>query len=123
MTYEEKDCGCGCGEDHENCAENGAEDCGCEEQETITMVDAETGEEYQFAVVDGFEFKDQAYCVLVTVDEEDPELVITKVIELDNGEEGLMSLEEAESDEVYAEYDRLCEEADVEDEDEESEEE
>ncbi|MBN1892708.1 MAG: DUF1292 domain-containing protein [Clostridiales bacterium] len=123
MTYEDKDCGCGCGADHENCIENGAEDCGCEEQETITMVDAETGEEYQFAVVDGFEFKDQAYCVLVTVDEEDPELVITKVVELDNGEEGLMSLEEAESDEVYAEYDRLCEEADVEDEDEESEEE
>lgn len=123
MTYEDKDCGCDCGVDHENCIENEAGECGCEEQETITMVDAETGEEYQFAVVDGFEYKDQAYCVLVTVDEDDPELVITKVVELDNGEEGLMSLEEAESDEVYAEYDRLCEEADVEDEDEESEEE
>ncbi len=125
MTYEDKDCccGCGCGEDHENCTDNGADECECEEQETITMVDAETGKEYEFAVVDGFDYKDQAYCVLVTVDEEDPELVITKVVKLDDGEEGLMSLEEAESDEVYAEYDRLCEEADVEDEDEESEEE
>ena len=123
MTHLDKDCGCGCGFDHEDCAENEAGECCCEESATITMVDAETGEEYQFAVVDDFEFKGQAYCVLVSVDEEDPELVITKVVQLDDGEEGLMSLEEEESDEIYAEYDRLCEEAEVEDEDEESEEE
>ncbi|MBN1891495.1 MAG: DUF1292 domain-containing protein [Clostridiales bacterium] len=94
-----------------------------DESATLTMVDAETGEEYQFAVVDDFDYKDQEYCVLVTVDEEDPELVITKVVELDDGEEGLMSLDEEEADEVYAEYDRLCEEADIEDEDETPEEE
>ncbi len=119
MFFEDGGCNCG----HEGCSD----DCmteGQEEQAVITMVDAETGEEYQFAVVDDFEFKGQAYCVLVTVDEEEPELVITKVVELENDEgEGLMSLEEDEADEVYAEYDRLCEEAEIDDEDDAGEEE
>ncbi len=113
------DCGCDCdgcdGNDENEARQDFAPEA---EQSVITMVDAETGEEYQFAMVDDFEFKDQAYCVLVTLDDEEPELVITKVVELDGGEEGLMSLDEDEADEVYAEYDRLCEEAEFEDEDE-----
>ncbi len=110
-----EDCGCGCGHDEGNddCTHDGVG----EEQAIITMVDAESGEEYQFSVVDDFEFKGQAYCVLVTVDEEEPELVITKVVQLEGDEEGLMSLDEDEADEIYAEYDRLCEEADIDDED------
>ena len=120
MTHKDKDCDCG----HEGCEANNTEEgCSCEDHAIITMVDAESGEEYQFAVVDDFEFKNQAYCVLLTVDEEEPELVITKVVQLDDGEEGLMSLDEEESDEIYAEYDRLCEEAEIEDEDEADEEE
>ena len=111
-----EDCGCGCG--HDECKDDCSTECN-EEQAIITMVDAETGEEYQFSVVDDFEFKDQAYCVLVTIDEEEPELVITKVVQLEDGEEGLMSLDEDEADEIYAEYDRLCEEADFDDEDDE----
>ena len=114
-----EDCGCGCG--HDGCKDDCAE--GNEEQAIITMVDAETGEEYQFAVVDDFEYKNQAYCVLVTVDEEEPELVITKVVQLEGEEEGLMSLEDEEADEVYAEYDRPCEEAEIDDEDDTDEEE
>jgi len=110
-----EDCGCGCG--HDECKDDCSEEGVNEEQDIITMVDAETGEEYQFSVVDDFEFKDQAYCVLVTIDEEEPELVITKVVQLEDGEEGLMSLDEEEADEIYAEYDRLCEEADFDDED------
>jgi Protein of unknown function (DUF1292) len=109
------DCGCGCG--HDECKDDCSEEGTNEEQAIITMVDAETGEEYQFSVVDDFEFKDQAYCVLVTIDEDEPELVITKVVQLEDGEEGLMSLDEEEADEIYAEYDRLCEEADFDDED------
>jgi len=115
------DCGCGCG--HDDCTDGNAPECGTEEQAIITMVDAETGEEYQFSVVDDFEYKDQAYCVLVTVDEDEPELVITKVVQLEGDEEGLMSLDEEEADEIYAEYDRLCEEADIDDEDDTDEEE
>ena len=118
MLFE--DCGCGCGTD--GCGDDCKDGCN-EEQAIITMVDAETGEEYQFAVVDDFEYKNEAYCVLVTVDEEEPELVITKVVELEGGEEGLMSLDDEESEEIYAEYDRLCEEAEAEDEDDTTEEE
>ncbi len=95
------------------------EACGCEDQALITMIDAETGEEYTFAIVDDFLFKENAYCVLMTIDEEEPELVITKVVNLEDGQEGLMSREEDEMEEVYNEYDRLCEEAEVEDEDDE----
>ena len=99
--------------------------CDCElddeifsdESMRITMSEAETGEEYEFTIVDDFEFNDNSYCVLVTLDDEDPELVITKVVDVD-GEEGLMSLDEDEADEIYAEYDRLCESAELLDEDE-----
>ena len=97
--------------------------CGNEDEAIITMIDADSGEEYQFALVDDFEYKDQSYCVLVTMDEEDPEMVITKVVTMENGEEGLMSLDESEADEIYAEYDRLCDEAELEDEEDYSDEE
>ena len=60
---------------------------------------------------------DDHYCVLVTMDENDPELVITKVVSLEDGSEGLMSLDDEEYDRVYAEYERLCEEEDEGDED------
>lgn len=86
----------------------------------ITMADTDTGEEYEFTIVDDFEYNGYAYCVLVTLDDEDPELVITKVVDVD-GEEGLMSLDEEEADEIYAEYDRLCEDAELLDEDDETE--
>ena len=116
------DCGCGC--DHDDCDENEEGcNCGCEDEAIITMVDAETGEEYQLALVDDFEFNNKSYCVLVTMDDEEPELVITRVVELEDGEEGLMSLDEEEADAIYAEYDRLCEEAEIEDEDDADEEE
>ena len=42
---------------------------------------------------------------------------------MENGEEGLMSLDESEADEIYDEYDRLCEEAELEDEEDYSDEE
>ena len=106
----EESCGCGC-------------DCGSEDQETsgegvITMTDTETGEEYTFIIADDFSIEDDQYCVLVTMDEKDPELVITKVVTLEDGSEGLMSLDDEEYDRVYAENERLCEEDDDEDADE-----
>ena len=98
------DCGCGCGES------NG--------EGVITMTDTETGEEYSFIIADDFSIEDDHYCVLVTMDEKDPELVITKVVTLEDGSEGLMSLDDEEYERVYAEYERLCEEDDDEDTDE-----
>jgi len=109
------DCGRSCeGGDCDSC-EEGIEGT-YDDEAIITMVDADSGEEYQFALVDDFEYKDESYCVLVTLDEEDPEMVITKVVKTDDGEECLMSLEEDEEDEIYEEYDRLCAEAELEDE-------
>ncbi len=105
---DEKDQACGCGDAGEGCG------CGCGEQGAgegvITMTDTETGEEYSFIIADDFAIGDDHYCVLVTMDEKDPELVITKVVTLEDGSEGLMSLDDEEYDRVYAEYERLCEE-------------
>ena len=78
--------------------------------EIITMVDEETGEEYKFMIADDFEFEDEVYCVLVTL-EEDPQAVIVRVVTLDDESEGFESLEDDEFDRVSAEYDRICEEA------------
>jgi hypothetical protein len=101
-------CGCGCeGHDHNS---------------TITMTDTETGEEYTFALVDDFLFEDEHYCVLVSTDDEnDPEMVIARVVTMEDGSEGLMSLDEDEHERVYAEYERIIEEEADEDEDDEEE--
>ena len=87
------------------------------------MTDTETGEEYSFVLADDFVYQDEHYCVLITADEdeEEPEMVITRVVTMDDGTEGLMSLDDDEYDRVYAEYERLCEE-DEEDEEEDDEE-
>lgn len=104
---------CDCSEDGCSCDEGG---CGCGHDHDhghgiITMTDTETGEEFTFAVADDFAFEDEHYCVLVTVDEtEDPEMLITKVVEMDDGSEGLMSLTDEDYDRVYQEYERICEE-------------
>ena len=92
------DCGCDCGHEH-----NGTG--------IITMTDTETGEEYAFVLADDFMYDDQHYCVLVTAEQEqEPEMVITRVVTMEDGTEGLMSLEDDEYDRVYTEYERLCEE-------------
>ncbi len=107
-------CGDGCGHDHDHDHDhehgNGI----------ITMVDGETGEEYTFILADDFAFEDEHYCVLITTDEQEPEMVITRVVELEDGTEGLVSLTDDEYDRVFAEYERLCEEEDYENEDDEA---
>jgi uncharacterized protein YrzB (UPF0473 family) len=104
-------CEAGCDHDHENELGNGI----------ITMVDSETGEEYTFILADDFAFEDEHYCVLITTDEQEPEMVITRVVGLEDGSDGLVSLTDEEYDRVFAEYERLCEEEDNEDEDEDDE--
>ncbi len=103
---------CDCGHDHGH--EHG-HDHG-QEHATIVMTDTETGKEYTFQVEDMFEYEGDMFYVLVTTDEADPELVITKVVEMEDGTEGLVSLDAEESERVYAEYDRLCDEAESEEE-------
>lgn len=86
---------------------------GCDDMEDmdniITLKDEETGDEESFAYVDAFDFKDEKYCVLLTLDE-DPEMLIMKEIESENGDISIESLDEAEEDAVYDFYDSLCDE-------------
>lgn len=104
-------CGCGCGDD--GCGDGHEEACGCGSEGAgegiITMTDTETGEEFTFAVEDMFELEDEVYYVLVSCDD-DPEMVIVRVVEMEDGSQGLQSLEDEEAERVYAEYERLCEE-------------
>lgn len=95
------DCDCGCGHDHDDEDTNG--------ETTITMTDAE-GNEYEFMLYDEIEYKDDTYLLLITLDEEEPELVIVKVVPGEDGNDALMSVDEEEYDKVFAEYERICEE-------------
>lgn len=87
--------------------EHQEDDCchGHGEQDFVTMVDEETGEEFQFAIVDDFEFENNIYCVLLTNDEE-PEALIVRLVEDEEGEH-FMSLEEEEYERVFAFYDSI----------------
>jgi len=128
MFDEEKNT-CNCGHEHE---EAEVSSCGCDcdccddggaGESVITMTDTETGEEYSFVIADDFAYEDEHYCVLVTMDDEsEPEMIITRVVTMEDGTEGLMSLDDSEYDRVYAEYERICEEETDEDEDGEEEE-
>ncbi|MBP8989064.1 MAG: DUF1292 domain-containing protein [Clostridia bacterium] len=126
MLYEDENTCCPQGE---NCED----ECDCTNCEyddledgvaIITMIDTETGEEYTFELVDDFVFEDEHYCVLVPADEnQEPEIVITRIVTMDDGTEGLMSLDDEEYDRVYEAYARLCEEDENEEADEDGEEE
>jgi hypothetical protein len=127
--FDEDEKTCDCGHDHEEKEGSSCEcDCGCGDENemgdsVITMTDTETGEEYSFVIADDFAFEDEHYCVLVTMDDEaEPEMIITRVVTMEDGTEGLMSLDDSEYDRVYAEYERICEEDTDEDEDGEEEE-
>ncbi|NLV48616.1 MAG: DUF1292 domain-containing protein [Clostridiaceae bacterium] len=107
----EDDCGC------DECC------CGCDcdgdmsEASIITMTDMETGEDYSFHLVDDFALEDEHYCVLVSADDDqDPSMVITRIVTMEDGSEGMMSLDDDEYERVLAAYDRLCEEEEIDDE-------
>lgn len=122
----------------DDCACGGGEDCCCghlhdeelnenEEDSIIEIEDPETGEKFSFEYADEFEFEGANYCVLVTLDEENPEYVIGRIVEGEDGDSYIETLDEEDSDAVYDAYEALLEEYFDEDdedgEDEESEEE
>lgn len=98
--------------DENVCPECGA-DCSHEdfdlEDAIITMVDQETGEEYDFIMADEFEFDGEVYCLLMTTDSDEPSALFVRVVEGEDGVETYESLEDDEFDRVAEEYDRLCE--------------
>jgi uncharacterized protein YrzB (UPF0473 family) len=120
---DEESCACGCSQVGNDAA--GACGCGHDHDEDdsalVTMVDEETGEEYTFEMVDSIELDGETYCLLATVEDE-PEAVFVKVVTMEDGTEGLMSLEDDEFDRVSEAYDRMIEEDDEDDEDDEPEE-
>ena len=93
-------CSCGCGHDHDH--DQDTDDLELTES-LITMVDQETGEEYDFIMADDFEFEGQVYCLLLTVDEEEQSAVFVRVEEQEDGTEGFVSLEDDEFDRVAEE--------------------
>lgn len=91
----------------------GCDGCeGCEggaDDTVITLVDKESGESFEFAYVDSFDFNEKNYCVLLTLNE-DPEMLIAEEIEDENGEITIATIDEEEADPIYDYYDSLCEE-------------
>lgn len=96
------------GHDHDH-HDHGEEGLDFSDAATVTMVDEETGEEFEFYIVDDFDFEGEVFCVLVTVDEEEPEAVFVRVVTMEDGTEGFTTLEEDEFERVAEEYERLCE--------------
>ncbi|NJP40430.1 DUF1292 domain-containing protein [Oscillospiraceae bacterium HV4-5-C5C] len=114
------DCGedsCGCGHDHSldsddfNLADLFA-DMSEEElaDRTVTMIDEETNESHRFVIADDFDFEDEVYAVLVSTGD-DPEIMIARVVTLDDDSEGFETLDDETFARVSAEYDRICEES------------
>lgn len=105
------DCGndCDCGDDSDDCDCCGSHEHDMNGETTITMTDAE-GNEYEFMLYDEIDYNNESYLLLITSDEEEPELVIVKVVPGEDGNDALMSVDEDEYDRVFAEYERICEE-------------
>lgn len=92
---------------------------GDEELQMVTMVDEESGESFDFYIACDFDFEDDLYYVLVSLDEEEPVALFARKIELDDGGIGFETVNEEDFPRVEAEYQRLCElmDEDFEDED------
>lgn len=85
------------------------------EDDIITMVNEETGEEIQLRIIDNFDMEDRSFGVFLTLveNEDDAELLILEMIT--EGDDILLeSLDESEEDAVYDYYDSLCDEAEEE---------
>ena len=71
-----------------------------DENDIITLVDEETGEEISLEHVDAFEHQGSVYNVFLTVEEneDDAELVFMKEVLDENGETMMESLEEEDDE-------------------------
>ncbi|NLJ71195.1 MAG: hypothetical protein GX328_07040 [Clostridiaceae bacterium] len=102
---DEIDAGCACGQDHNHNHDHDYDEF--EEDMMIEIVDPETDEVYQFYLGDEFDYQDDLYYVLVTIDD-DPVFVIARVVEQD-GEIYIETLDDEENEEIYEVYDRILE--------------
>ncbi len=112
------DSACGCGHDHDHDHEHEWMDENVDFGDSVIQIeDEESGETYDFAIADDFEYEDQLYYVLVPVSD-DPEeemvYVIARAVEED-GEHYIETLSDEENETVYAVYDQILEESLAED--------
>lgn len=75
---------------------------------TVTLTDCETGEDFQYYVAYEFPYENEYYYVLVSVDEDEPEALFARSVKLEDGTEGFETLGDDEFEKVAAEYERLC---------------
>ncbi|MBQ7273935.1 MAG: DUF1292 domain-containing protein [Clostridiales bacterium] len=85
------------------------------DEDIITLVNEETGEEVKLRIIDNFDMEDRSFGVFLTLEEneDEAEVVILEMIE-DGDDIMLESLDESEEDAVYDFYDSLCDEAEEE---------
>ena len=80
------------------------------DEERITLVDEQTGEQTELLKIDEFDFEDKSYSVFVTLNEnEDEEMVLIMEKIMEGDEISYRSLDESEEDAVYDYYDTLFE--------------
>ena len=75
---------------------------------TVTLVDDETGEEFEFFIAYDFPFEDKLYYVLVSLDEGEPEALFARMEEDEDGFDYFITVTDDEFERVAAEYERLC---------------
>ena len=80
------------------------------DEDTITLIDEESGEEVKLRLIDRFDKDERFFSVLLTLAENDDDAQLVILEELEEGEDILLqSLDESEEDEIYDYYDALCE--------------
>lgn len=82
-----------------------------DEDAIIELVDPESGETFEFYYADNFDFNGESFCVLVTMDEDEPEYLIARLVDDPSGDVMVETLtEEDDIDAIYDAYDALLEE-------------
>ena len=82
-----------------------------DEDAIIELVDPDSGETFEFYYADNFDFKGESFCVLVTMDEDEPEYLIARLVDDPSGDVMVETLtEEDDIDAIYEAYDALLEE-------------
>ncbi len=83
---------------------------------TVILVDEESGQEFEFFIAYDFPFEDEIYYVLVSMDEGEPEALFARLQESDDGSEFFVTVADDEFERVAAEYERICDEMEDDDE-------
>lgn len=110
-----EDDACSCGQegcpgcDHEEDFDDGDE-AWDNEDTLIEIEDMESGETFEFQLADEFEHDGEMYCVLIEDKEDADEYYIGRMVEDEDGDFYVETLEEDRVDEIYDAYEQLLDE-------------